>query len=615
MKGCRAARVRIEKAVDDRLALEERFLLEEHLTRCPRCAQRHEHALAVDEALERMVEPPLDRLDVDAAVASIRHAIDTDPGTEVRLGDPSRRRRARLAAAATLVIATGVVMVWAFTRGGGESPAAPEEVAIPEIPTADAPSKEQVAVAPTDETAPPTEAVTDDEFDLLRLQEARDRVRTQLARAFTGFVESDDPRAFADRFDLATHELRREGWPVGRILEGLLADEDSEIARRAARYLGVRGDRTTVSLLAASLEDPPLKRAALRALGDLGRPAVEAVASVLRDPVLADRALVQLAGIGGRRAAEAIEAELTNPDGTTFERDRLYWNLVATGPESLESFLRLARHDSGDAIDPLERLRSVRGAGAELVRLLESGSHRYPAALLHAAVEELEPAGALPWLEEACDDYRRRPTALACLGRWSGPDPIDVLLRLEARGAVPDAELVATMSELLARDSGRVTASVENHIEAATQWANALDDLERLLDLLLATGHRGASASLVALAFADPLPVDARQWAALAAGELGDERDAERLRARLSEIDPDDRRLLAACLIAIHEHLGPSEASVALEELSLRSPRRVLAALDDLSPNTTRAVGLHRVARALDGASTSRNPKLRRSSL
>ena len=592
MKGCRRTRSRIEKAIDGRLSLEERFLLDEHLAACPRCAERFERAMLVEEALQRGPEPALESLDVEGAVSSIRRAVFAAPAKEVP--EAAYRRRVALAAAAVAAVAISAA-IWSYWTGTGRGE--PD----------DRPGTETAAYsAPEDDV--PGEAVSD-ELDPRRLQIVRSQVSDHLRAAFAGFAEIDDPSPSADDFDELTRELRRTGWPVVRIVEGLLLDGEPEVARSAARYLGVRGDRASVGRLATALGETESARAIVWALGDLGEPGIPALATALRDPGVEGVVVAQLGRIGGRRAAEVIEEEMHRASDDPPRRELLLAGLRRIGPPALESFLRLARENPDDSTSLLEHLARIDGAEGEFTRIVESSGRRYSTDLLLDAAARLQPTSALEWIEELCRDYRHREEALACLEQWGGDAPLATVLKMDGMGTVFGDELLATLDELIDRDPSRLAGFVESRIASRERF-----EVERLLDLLLATENPWTSESLVMLALTDLLPLEARQWAALAVGELGDEADAERLLSGLPGIEPSERRLVAACLITIHEHLGRRGVEKALKELSVRSSERVLSALTEVSPSGTSAVGLHRVARALDGASTAKYPKPRRSS-
>ena len=605
------AQGRIDRAVDGRLTIEERFLLEDHLAACCECNARFARATALQEQLQRWPEPPVERREVERAVSAIRASI-AEGGTRGRLPMPSRRRR--LAAIAAVVIVGGAAALWAaWTRDGNgdrETERGPEVVVgagQPERPQAGRdlplPTEERVA------TAPAPSLGEGDELDPLRLDAVRAQVRDRLGAAFAGFSDGDDPRPVAARFDDVSRDLRRAEWPVLRLVEDMLSDSDAAVVRSAARYLGVRGGRTAVVRMGATLETSPAREALVRALGDLGAPAVPALAEALRMPDVADLALLALERIGGGEAAEAIEAEVRRAADDPDRREMLLRRLAAIGPPAIESFLRLAEAEPADASSLLRHLDVVDGADEEFARILRESGRRYSVSLLLEGAVRLQTASALAWVAELSEDYRHRDAALSCLERWDGPEPFDVLLEMDARGAVPDEELLHTLGELIDRDPVRLHVLVEERLAD-----RRTSEVEHILDLLLATENPWAGESLAYIALSDLLSPAARQWAALAVAEFGMAADAERLRAGMSGIDPSERRLLAACLIAVYVHLGPDGASRVLEELTARSSPRVLSALSSVDSSATGAVGLHRVARALGNLPNARSPKPRGSS-
>jgi hypothetical protein len=119
--------------------------------------------------------------------------------------------------------------------------------------------------------------------------------------------------------------------------------------------------------------------------------------------------------------------------------------------------------------------------------------------------------------------------------------------------------------------------------------------------LLIESEHPGAAAALVPLALAEELAAEDRQWAALAAGELGGAEDARALLDGLARAPRPERRTLAACLIAVHAGLGAEGVAEFLAPCSGASLRRVTDSLES-GERGAGAVRLHRVARALDAA-------------
>ena len=160
-----------------------------------------------------------------------------------------------------------------------------------------------------------------------------------------------------------------------------------------------------------------------------------------------------------------------------------------------------------------------------------------------------------------------------------------------------DEDLRATFRSLATADAARVSEHARDLCAAGDVLAT-----QRYLELLIASEHEAAAPALATLASSELLSDDARQWAALAVGELGRSEDALRLLGSLGRLGTDERRLRAACLITIHRLLGDAGTAEAMEGFSPWSSRRVHDALRAVTEDGLGAVGLNRVARALDGA-------------
>ncbi len=576
MRGCRQARRAIPLALERELPLEKRLELERHLALCPECAELHARALAVEEALERLGQPPERGPDVERALANVRAALEPvqAAGRRAQASAGPGRRGARIAAGIAALLAAAALL-W-FARGA----AGPEEQ-----------GDSGVAASATEPPSTP--------------EEVERSVREHLRLAFAGVDQDQDPGQALARFQQATRDLARSGWPLRRYVEDLLEDPELDVARPAAIVLGELGDPLSAVRLERALDRAGLERAALSTLGALGEPAVPVLSRTLDRPALATLALRELCRIGGRQASAAIERRLQRPAESAGangvpSREALLDALTATGPSAVASLLELAQEDPTGGQQILARLPLVKDGGDELVRLLEH--ERHPRELLYEALALLVPAGALPWLAERCGEYRERPRALATLERWRGPAPLATVLELEQSGRVPRDDLVRLLRELVRRDAerleeftGELLARVEPFDEQAQRW----------LDLLLDTEAADAGRALVLLALSGDLPDDDRQWAALALAEIGTVEDARALAAGLEDLGPGDRRLFAAALVAIHRHLGVVGVERALGDLDPLDVRRVLLALDGLEERGG-AVGLHKVARALEGGLNER---------
>lgn len=566
---CRVARRSVAAALERELALEERFLLEEHVARCGACAEYERRARELQELLEGPGDPPPTAADVEAAVRAVCARL-ADPG-DVAVWRPRRARRGALVAAGVLgLVAAGLLLL---LRAGHEP-----------VPDADAPVVAEAAAGA--DWTPASVEVT---------------VRAALLDAF-GRSGVDEDRARA-RFSGGTREVAQAGWPVRRFVEGLLESPDEAVVLAAARCLGSLGEPGAVPALARALARRETVDGVLDALGALGEPAVSGLESALSEPELAVRALRQLCRIGGARVAAVLErAARSARAGSNPSREALLDALTTTGPAAVPCLMRLAAESAGERSECtaiLARLAFVKGAGSELVRALER--ERFPGDLAFRALLFLQPVEALPWLEEQCASHRERALALEALANFPDTGPLASALRLARSGRVPREDVKWLLLELFERDGERAetfTRALVAH--PALEQSGQDEALRAWLELLIESEHPAAARALVPLVFCETLAPDDRQWAALAVGELGTAEDAERLLDELDTRATGDRRLTAACLLSIHARLGAEGVERVLASCSPSNLRRVVGALE--SEGSGEAVLVHRVARALDGA-------------
>jgi len=108
--------------------------------------------------------------------------------------------------------------------------------------------------------------------------------------------------------------------------------------------------------------------------------------------------------------------------------------------------------------------------------------------------------------------------------------------------------------------------------------------------------------ALVAVTTARSLSTALRTFAALALAEVADAADAAALAARVSRSDAprDDERTLAAQLLAVARSGDADDVARALAGAGAEGDARVLAAIDRTLERGSLAVGVHRVARALE---------------
>ena len=582
MRGCRHAQKSIRAAVDGELGLEGRFALEDHLAGCARCRNEWEVAVRLEEALEVLPGPPLERVDLDRALGDVRASIATRPKAplpavfDARVPTPALRTR-RLRTAAVVGLAAAAVAVVLFTRRG---PATDEDRSPTPAPLASAP-----ASSPSFEDAD-QEAV-------------RAAVRSALLACFDGTTETDEA---LQRFDDELRPAARAGWPVLRFAERLLHDESPSVVTAALRYLGERGDAHSAGALARVVDDDELRPDAFLALGRLGAEALPVLTRLVERPDHGVAALRALVRIGGDDVAAQLAGLLERKaEGApiVLSRAALLDGLSQSGPSALGPMLALVETGAAERGEVLSRLPLVRDGGAELARLLDDG--RRPPELAYAALAVLQPREALPWLEERCGESRERERALECLAAWSGPAPCGALLRLHTAGRASLDELAEPLRVLAEHEEEGL------HEFTATLVARAaLEEASLWLELLFATDHAGTATSLALLALTEFLDAGERQWAALAVGELGAERGARALAVGFRDLDPKERRVRAACLMSVHALLGEDGVRRALglgpeSAQGRRSPLGgLLATLHDVDRRDRTAYGVHRVARALD---------------
>ena len=599
---CRAAEQAILRSVDRELDLETGFVLERHLAGCPACEAFRRRQQVLDDAFLRAARPATARLDVEGALVAVRAALARAPPPCARRVR-RRRRAAKLAlAAATLAAAFVAVRAWDPPAAAPPVPASAPTVALPASP---APERGADVEAPAPSDAPPADPAA-----------VRAAVRAHLRAAFARADLRSDAGPAVERFETLAGGLLRERWPLPVYAADLLADADPGVASAAARYLGRRGGAVQVSALKGALARPDVAPAAVLALADLG--ALAALEPALRDPDLAPLALARVQAAGGPEAARVVEEALERSSqgaesttGAVIEPERLLAALAAIGTPAVEALLRVGARDDRLRGRALVLLTTIDGAPAELARILADGARGYPRELLLDAAVRLPSDRALAWTEELCRSYEHKDVALAHLVQWRGERPWHALLRLSKEGFLPEEELGEIVGRLVAHSPAVVARLSERLVAERDVFAAG-----ELLDLLLSGQARGSGGALVTLAVADVLPRDERQWAALAVAELGDDRDAEELARRIGGFAPEDRLIVAASLLSVRARLGEQAVGLALRDAraSERGIDRVLDALASVDGHGAAGLGLHRIARAVDGALAAKNLKNRLSS-
>jgi hypothetical protein len=617
IQSCRRARAALLRALDGELPLEGRLALDAHLATCAACARFEADAAGLEEALRAGPEPTESLTAVADVTADILAALDRALAEEPSAPPAQPRRRwAAAAAAAILLGALGLGVAWWRARTArSPAPHAVVEGALAEVEPPEPAPLDLQAAEPADGGPELEIEGAPDQSEPARIAGT---VRENLRAAFGAEPLVLDPAPAVRRFEELSSSIHT--WPLARVAESLLGDADAHLAASAARYLGLRGDRLSVPRLAAALARPGVGPAAVLALGDLhGRDpetagiALEALRAALAEPELAPLARDVLAGRGGpgpaRVLEQALRAELTrgaaSPGAATSRTELAAWlaALARTGPAAVASLLRLAGEGTPDALGTLAR---IPGADEELARVLERPLPGVPREVLSDALEILQPARGLAWLEERAGEPRNRARALVCLATWREPAAVGSYLRLDELGTVPEEELLASFRRFAA-DRGELLVTAAEDLERRGEERAA----DRYLDLLLVSASPSAGRALVELARSSLLRPAARARAALGVAELGGPAEARTLLRLLEGESLPEREVLAAVLVTASRALAPDELRSALGALTPRGAERVEQALLEVAERPLGPVAIAHVSRALQGALLPRNPETR----
>ena len=361
----------------------------------------------------------------------------------------------------------------------------------------------------------------------------------------------------------------------------------------AARYLGVRGDRLSMNRLRRALGRREVARHATRALGDAGPLGLEGLAEALRDPELADLALAHIRAVGGAEAAGVLGEALH--DFPESRREPLLEALGETGPAGAERLLRLAERDALTETELVQALERIPAAGEAVGAVCAGRASEFEERVLLAAVGGLHPPAALPWLEELCLRRDTRAAAVTCLAGAPGLEALAAMFRLHVSSRVPRDLLEPAAAAMVGADPERNVALARELLQNE-QYERALE----LLELLVLTDRSAAVPALVLLARERSLPEDPRQWAALAAGEMGAPEHAELLSAALPALGAQARRLAAAHLIAIAQLAGEDAALDALGPVPDAVEGRVRRLLRRVAQKGDPSVSLFTLAREIE---------------
>lgn len=646
---CRDARRALERRIDERLALEVGFELDAHLEDCAACRERLQRGDALDEAIARMPEPPLERLDVEHSVSAIRARIEAERGAAASA--PPRRaplRRtaalkwAALAAAASLALAIMLSErdgAGAPDGSGASSPAvaqqSPHDDGTNDAPTpvasaneiqpsrgadspqstttpAPVPSPSDPGAAAPNATAPGATAPgatalrNPNPVDAERLERARGEVRGRLLAAAEGLGASpsdDEITAFVVRFDAAASDLRSGDWPVLRLVERALRDGEADVAGPAARYLGRRGDRATWSRLEDALEREDLQFTVVDALADAGEDGLDGLASALRRPDVREAALLALRDAGSYAAAARIAFALTEeraatlegisleaPESGTAANDDLLEALIAFDERAIGALIALGKDGALQLEELVAALERMPAAPEWLADALGGAGRRDDPDTLVRCATRLNPEAAAEWLVDHARDRRHGALVRSELPRVAGEPGVAALIALAKDQRTPGDTLDALVGRSLEVDAQRFAS----HARLISMGHQVV-----LAELLIGAEDPLAIHGLRVLAQVAEMPEEIRRDVILAIGEVGDDSDVDLLLALFANLQEHQRMLAAGGLVALHALGGDSAVQRALEGAEERDLRNLLGLLRRRKAGSGTTSSLYKLARGL----------------
>ena len=588
---CRKARRALRKRIDERLPIEVEFQLDAHLERCAACRAAEARALQLEEALARLPEPATERLDVEHSVQVIRARIEK-PGEGMR-GAPAGRRWPilRLAAAAAALILVGFLL---FELAGEENPG---PVDPPENVAGGAPEERPEGPAPREDEL----AAEDSGVNRERLEATREEVRALLAECGGELPEGatrDEAIAFAELLDERTARLRRQEWPVRRIVEGMLESDNLAAARAAARYLGVRGDSRSRRQLVRALDRAEIAAASTRALGDAGAEGLEGLGDALAHREVRAIALEGIARIGGEEAAatlaEVLFEEAEASEGLLTPSEDLLATLLELGEHAVEPLIELGERDWLSREELFATMEGLAGIESYFDQQLAWRSRKVPTDLVLAGAVRFAPDTALSWCVDNLYDRRRGELAALFLPWIPGELTVDALIGMRSDARLGSAELEQMTTLALEVDGERFARQAGFLVDRERK-----DDATELAELLLAASHPGTGETLTILASPPLLDPAIRQAAVLAVGEWGAESDLPALLELFATLGPGDRYLASACLISIEALGGETACRSALAEVAARPTQNILSLLHRRKASEGKNPSIYKLAREL----------------
>jgi len=601
---CRRARHAIRLRRDEELSIELEFVLDAHLQACDACREFERSAEKLDELLAGLPEPPVERLDVEHSVAKIR-AARRDDGAEKQITS-SRTALWRVAAALVFVVGALTLLLRELgdeQDGGADTPHVASEDSTMGGST---PHDETPAIAESEEPAGPGPVIGEDSpLDPERLARAREEVRQCIVASAQGLGQAatrETALAFAEFFEVSTSELKREGWPLRRLVERQLEGSDIEAASAAARYLGVRGDGTSRRRLTAALDhaDRSVARAATLALRDSAEEGLAGLDTALEHPDLRALALRGMSALGGAATAELLGrrfAHEMDEGAPASASDDLLAALEDLGLDAMSTWIELGEEGVLTNAELAQILAGIEGAPLWLDDALEGDGRTTPGETLVCCAVDLIPEAAADWILEQVEDGRRIDLARAQAPRLAGTLGVQTLLRLQ------DSRLSSEEFQELVIDTLELDAL------RFAQYVAGGERLTSLTEILIASDHPRATPALAQLMKSTDLTDELISAAVLAVGAHGGPDEATLLAELFSTLALDDRHLAATCLIALHQLGGEELCAKALADAPPRLTSNILSQLRRRRAGSRTNPSMYRLARELKSFLSERDRK------
>ncbi|MFT7484802.1 MAG: hypothetical protein ACI9F9_000646 [Candidatus Paceibacteria bacterium] len=593
---CRHARSAILHRIDGSLKLEVGFALDQHLDTCESCQLQWERSQELEEALVQMQEPALASLDVEAAVTRIRQNAQAQPSV-----NHWRRNRERVACAIAAGTLFSLATFWIK---------APLQLDQEEVVLEHSPATEQLQVddpAQPEQIEPAELEVAsvrpEDSLDDKLLKRARQEVRTALLLEVSALQERTvDLAAFASRFDESANGLRRLGWPVLRLVEHALADEDVQVASAAARYLGLRGDRSSLRHMEDALERVELAEQITLALGDAGKGGLAGLAVALARPEqrsLASELIVRMRSEQASHVlASAFATERAASSGTESGSDLLA-SLVAMGDVSLPALMDLGQREVISVPDLCELLMELPGAGSMLANALNADQpsgrksrERVQIRLRCAAI--VVPDMAAQWMLAHVHERSWREFVLEQLPTLKSTALIDAIVQLDGDSRLSTQELDRLVRDSLRSNPRSFTQAIAYRVQGSSpEWQRSL------AERLVAADTVAALAPALGLIHSFQLKDNLRSDLITLVGEYGSVDNLLQVQTVFENCTEDNRSLAAACLVTIERLGGPSAVSEALQGADSRSLSNLLHLLRRRQAWKRTAPSIYKLSREL----------------